>query len=174
MNYNPIGSSIPELAERFADYVDDVRKVADAGRVHVVGHSLGGIIARWYVEELGGHKAVDTCVTIGAPHHGTYAAYMGFGQAAKDMRPGSDVIRTLERDIRKRRTKYVNLYSDLDILIVPPSSAVLPDRSNVHNHLIEDLGHTSLLLSETLVEQVCSHLEKEEQSERMLKLVESA
>jgi hypothetical protein len=52
----------------------------------------------------------------------------------------------------------VNLYSDLDFLIIPSSSAVLPQRRNVHQDLIEDLGHTSLLVSEKLIEQVSAHL----------------
>ena len=171
MNYNPIGHGVEDLAERFGRYVEDVRKVSGSGRVHVVGHSLGGVIARWYLEQLGGHKTVDTCVTIGTPHHGTYAAYLGMGQAAKDMRPGSDVCKTLETGMRKRHTKYVNLYSDLDVLLLPPDTAILPDRPNVHNHLIEDLGHTSLLLSSELVNQVCRHLEKVEQSARLSKLI---
>ncbi len=174
MNYNPIGNSVPELAERFGRYVEDIQRVSGSQRVHLVGHSLGGVIARYYTEALGGHKIVDTIVTIGTPHHGTYAAYLGVGQAAKDMRPGSDVINTLENGMRKKRTTYVNLYSDLDFLIVPPSSAVLPDRQNVHNHLIEDIGHTSLLLSDELVDQVCGHLEKVERKARMNRLSASA
>jgi len=174
MNYNPIGGSVPDLAERFGRYVDDIRRVSGSERVHLVGHSLGGVIARWYVEELGGHKVVDTCITIGTPHHGTLAAYLGFGQAAKDMRPGSDVIQTLEDGLRKRKPTYVNFYSDLDFLIVPPSSALLPEAPNVHNHLIEDIGHTSLLLSDELVEQVCAHLEKVERKSRMNRLSATA
>ena len=171
MNYNPIGHSVPDLAERFSHYVDDLRRISGANRVHVVGHSLGGVVARWYVEQLGGHKVIDTCVTIGTPHTGTYAAYLGLGASAKDLRPGSGVMQALEQSLRRSRVKYVNLYSDLDFLIVPPSSAVLPERRNVHNHLIEDLGHTSLLLSEELVEQLCRHLEKIEQVSRLPKLI---
>jgi hypothetical protein len=116
------------------------------------------VIARWYIQELGGEKHVDTCVTIGTPHHGTVAAYLGIGPAARDMRPGSDVIDRLERGFHKSKVSYVNLYSDLDFLIIPASSALLPERRNVHQDLIEDLGHTSLLVSEKLIEQVSDHL----------------
>jgi triacylglycerol lipase len=171
MNYNPLGHSVPDLAERFGRYVEDLRRVSGVNRVHVVGHSLGGVIARWYVEELGGHKFVDTCVTIGTPHYGTLAAYLGPGQAAKDLRPGSGVMQRLENSLRRSRVKYVNLYSDLDFLILPPSSALLPEQRNVHNHLIEDLGHTSLLLSDVLVDQLCHHLEKIEQVSKLPKLI---
>jgi hypothetical protein len=86
------------------------------------------------------------------------------------MRPGSDVITTLENGLRKKKTTYVNFYSDLDLLIVPPSSAVLPERANVRNILIEDIGHTSLLLSDELVGQVCGHLEKLERKAKMNRL----
>ena len=171
MNYNPLGHTIPELAERFGHYVEDLRRISGSNRVHVVGHSLGGVIARWFVEEMGGHRVVDTCVTIGTPHRGTYAAYLGPGSAARDLRPGSGVMLRLESSLRRSRVKYVNLYSDLDLLIVPPSSALLPEQRNVHNHLVEDLGHTSLLLSDELVDQLCRHLEKIEQVARLPKLI---
>jgi triacylglycerol esterase/lipase EstA (alpha/beta hydrolase family) len=175
MNYNPIRSSVPDLADRFAVAVKDVMDVSGAKRVHVVGHSLGGVIVRWFVQELGGDDVVDTCITIGAPHHGTFPAYLGFGPAARDMRPGSEVVQRLENGFRRfTATRFVNLYSDLDVLIIPPSSAVLPERPNVHQHLIEDLGHTSLLLSPVLVEEVCDHLEGKHLARKPKPLSESA
>lgn len=166
MNYNPLRSGVPELAERFKRHVEDVMKVSGSDRVHVVGHSLGGVIVRWFVQELGGEEVVDRCVTVGTPHKGTMAAYIGFGPAARDMRPGSEVLQTLEAGFRSSRVRYVNLYSDLDVLIVPASSALLPLRPNVHNHLIHDLGHTSLLVSEELIKQVSDHLARAEEQGR--------
>lgn len=175
MNYNPIRSSVPDLAERFGVAVRDVIEVSGAERVHVVGHSLGGVIVRWFVQEMGGDKVVDACITIGAPHHGTFPAYLGFGPAAKDMRPNSEVVKRLEQGFRKfPNTRFVNLYSDLDVLIIPPSSAVLPERPNVHQHLIEDLGHTSLLLSPALIDEVCDHLEGKHTARKPKPLSESA
>jgi pimeloyl-ACP methyl ester carboxylesterase len=158
MNYNPLRSGVPELAEWFGKHVEDVMRISGAKRVHLVGHSLGGVVARWYIQELGGEKHVDHCVTIGTPHHGTMAAYLGIGPAARDMRPGSEVVERLENGFARSNVMYVNLYSDLDFLIIPASSALLPEQRNVHQDLIEDLGHTSLLVSEKLVEQVAGHL----------------
>lgn len=159
MNYNPLGESIPSLAARLGRHIEDVLKTSGAPRVHLVGHSLGGIIARWYVQEMGGAENVDTCVTIGSPHGGTYAAYAGMGQAAKDMRPGSNVLRRLDRSFSScTSTTFVNLYSDLDVFVVPPSAALLPEAANVSNHLIRDFGHTSLLISPELMSTVSHHL----------------
>jgi len=36
----------------------------------LVAHSMGGIVARWYIEKLGGHQFVRRLVTVGTPHHG--------------------------------------------------------------------------------------------------------
>ena len=39
-------------------------------RIHVIGHSLGGLIARYYVTRLGGDARVHTLVTLGTPARG--------------------------------------------------------------------------------------------------------
>jgi len=158
MNYNPIGESIQTLAARLARHVDDVRRASGSDRVHVVGHSLGGVIARYYIQELGGADRVDHCVTIGTPHHGTYAAFAGVGRAARQIRPGSPLLQRLNESLRECPTRFVNLYSDLDVLIVPPESAILPYGPTVENHLIHDFGHTSLLISSELTDVVTGHL----------------
>lgn len=158
MNYNPLGETIPSLAARLARHVDEVIRVSGAPKVHLVGHSLGGLVVRWYVQELAGHRFVDHAVTIGTPHDGTYMAYVGLGETAREMRPGSSLLRRLARGLERCPVHLVNLYSDLDVLIVPPSSAVLPESDNVHNHLIEDLGHTSLLISPDLITLIAEHL----------------
>lgn len=158
MNYNPLGETIPSLAARLASHVEEVMRATGAPRVHIVGHSLGGLIARWYVQEMHGWINVDHVVTIGTPHAGTYVAYLGPGEAARQMRPGSSVLRRLQDGFARCPARFLNLYSDLDVLLVPPSTAVLPERPNVHNHLIHDLGHTSLLISPELISVISDHL----------------
>jgi pimeloyl-ACP methyl ester carboxylesterase len=158
MNYNPLGESIQSLAERLARQVAEVKAISGAPRVHLVGHSLGGLICRWYVQEMGGAEHVDHCVTIGTPHYGTYAAFLGIGEAAVQMRPGSQVLRRLEETLPQCPTRFLNLHSDLDALIVPSCSAVLPSGPLVTNRLIRDVGHLSMLISAEMTEVVSEHL----------------
>ncbi|NIY66251.1 hypothetical protein SMALB_4271 [Streptomyces malaysiensis] len=40
----------------------------------VIGHNLGGLIARHYVQRLGGDTRAHTLVTLGTPHAGTRIA----------------------------------------------------------------------------------------------------
>lgn len=42
--------------------------------VHIVGHSMGGLVARDYITHLGGHARVHTLTTLSTPHAGSSLA----------------------------------------------------------------------------------------------------
>ena len=88
MNYSPLTSDIRVAAAQLAEEVEAL--VAETGyeRIHVIGHSMGGLIARYYVTRLGGDERVHTLVTLGTPHHGTYIAYAWHQPAHAAAAPG--------------------------------------------------------------------------------------
>ena len=148
LNYLPYLSGVPELADRLAERVEAICQLTGAEKVHLVGHSMGGIVARWYVQQLGGSERVDTAITIGSPHSGTYAAMLGVGGGARDLRPGSQVMRRLERGAKPSSVRWIAYYSNLDMLIQPATSAMLDHpQLNATNILVKDHGHVSLMLS---------------------------
>ena len=57
-------------AQVIADLVDRVRAQTGAARVDLVGHSMGGLSARWYLKRLGGVDKVRTYVSMGTSHYG--------------------------------------------------------------------------------------------------------
>lgn len=61
--------TVDEVAGRLADWA----RGAIDGEVHVVGHSLGGILARVWLQELGGRERARSLVTLSTPHHGLAA-----------------------------------------------------------------------------------------------------
>src|SRR5436309_4689374 len=157
MNYNVIGHDIEELAAQLGGYVENVLNRTGATRVHLVGHSLGGLVARTYVQEGGGDKRVHTCVTLGTPHQGTYAALVGRGRAAPPIRPHSPLVERLDREAVEVPTRFISYYSNLDPLLVPASSAKLVVPAlRATNVLVKDHGHMSLLLSGQLIRSVGS------------------
>lgn len=60
-----------------ASYVDAVLAATGADRVDLIGHSQGGLVARYFVKELGGAAVVDSLISLGAPHYGTALANLG-------------------------------------------------------------------------------------------------
>jgi pimeloyl-ACP methyl ester carboxylesterase len=59
-------ANVPDLRA----FVAAVRKYTGAKRVDIVGHSLGGTLAREWMRQDNAYKGVDRLVTIDSPHHG--------------------------------------------------------------------------------------------------------
>ena len=58
---------MPAIAARIAEEVDAVITSRAIDRVHLVGHSLGGVAIRYWYDVLGGNRRADAVVTLGAP-----------------------------------------------------------------------------------------------------------
>jgi triacylglycerol lipase len=159
LNYNPLTAGVPELAGRLRVEVERALEASGNARCQLVGHSLGGMVARWYTQELGGWDTVDTVITLGSPHRGTYTAYVGAGPVAAELRPGSWLVRRLSESARPSETRWVSFYSDLDLLVAPAVSAKLTHPAlAARNVKVRDTGHLSLLLSARVVGAVVDHL----------------
>ena len=119
VNYSVFTEDIRTAARRLSEHVEELRGLAGAERIHIVGHSLGGMIARYYVQRMGGSAAVDTLVTLGTPHGGTLAAHLLPTPLARQLRPGSDVIAELERPAPGCDTHFLVVWSRMDQLVLP-------------------------------------------------------
>jgi triacylglycerol lipase len=163
LNLSAIRRDVASMADRLAERVDEVLAATGADRVHLIGHSLGGIVARYYVQLLGGADRVDTVVTLGTPHRGTYAAYAFPSRVAGQLRPGSRLLRRLNRSTQSSSVRWVAFSSNLDAFTIPASSGRLEvpglDAENVE---IRDLGHMSLLVSPQLIHEVVVRLARRE------------
>ena len=91
--------------------------------MHVVGHSLGGLVARYYVQRLGGDARVHTLVTLGTPHSGTVPAYFLPLRLGRQLRPGSDLMTELAGPAPGCRTRFLAYWSDLDQMMIPKTAA---------------------------------------------------
>jgi len=165
MNYDPFRHDIPALAEQLATRVDLIRMITGAERVHLVGHSLGGVLIRWYVQVLDGGQYVDTAITVASPHEGTRVAYGAIGATAAQLRPGSPVMRRLAgpAPAEAKQVRWVAFYSNLDLLIQPAASAKIahPDL-RATNILAKDHGHMSAMVSPVVARSIVHQLEASE------------
>src|SRR5680860_1516453 len=124
-DYNPMLNSMGQLAAQLAVEVQRVLAATGAECCMIVGHSMGGLVARSYVQDLGGQDTVDTVITLGTPHRGTYTSYLGPGRALAELRPGSPYLQGLEQTARPSAVRWIAYSSDLDVMITPSVSAEL-------------------------------------------------
>ena len=125
--------------------------------MHLVAHSLGGLVARYYVQRLGGDARVHTLVTLGTPHSGTQAARLGPPYAVLgQLRPGSELLTELAEASPGCRTRVVCVWSDLDQMVVPQHNARMehPD-IEVLEVAVHGVGHMTLPVHPAVVHEVC-------------------
>jgi triacylglycerol lipase len=155
INYSPVTNDIRQAARDLAAEVEALVAQTGYERIHVVGHSLGGLIARYYVQRLGGDERVHTLVTLGSPHAGTLTARLLPVQLCRQLRPGSDLYAELAEPADRCRTRFVAYWSDLDQMILPHGNARLdhPDLY-VRNVRVHGVGHMSLPLDGQVVHEI--------------------
>ena len=145
-DYGLLTRDIPAAAELLGEAVEKLAANTGYERVHVIGHSLGGLMARYYVQRLGGDTRVHTLVTLGTPHHGTRLAHlMRRVPLVGQLTPQSAVIRELAGPASDCRTRFLAFYSDIDHVIWPTRNARIdhPDL-RVTNIEIRGVGHLSM------------------------------
>lgn len=164
LNYNPFGTDIPSLAERCAVRADELRDRFGTSRVHIVGHSLGGVIARYAVQVLG-VQGVGVCATIAAPHNGVGLARCGAPPGLRgtfasglELSPDSAVMAELRR-ARPTSTRFVAYYSNHDIVVPESRGRIAETALKPTNVLIKGRGHMSIMFSSELERSLIGHLE---------------
>jgi pimeloyl-ACP methyl ester carboxylesterase len=158
-NYQIWTSDVRVAARRLAATVDAIRGQTGYERIHVVGHSMGGLVARYYVQRLGGDAHVHTLVTLGTPHQGTRAARLLPRGICRQLAPTSDIIAELAEPAPECQTRFVSFYSDIDALISPKQAARIehPDLS-ARNVLVPGVGHMSLPIDRRISREIASTL----------------
>ena len=150
-NFNTRG--IHTLARMIDGKIRRIQERYGIGRIHVIGHSMGGIIARYLVQMAGGSEYTRTVITLGSPHHGTPIAAVGAGlgllfvsRALWQMFPRSSLIKDLRDGSMPPDVRLVSVYSQHD-LICPWQYAVLTPRDgvDVRNVLVKGMGHMGLV-----------------------------
>ncbi len=158
-NYSPLLSDVARGAADLGRRIEEICEQTGHERVHVVGHSLGGLIARYHVQRQGGDRRVESLVTLGTPHRGSILAHMLPTPLVRQLRPGSRVLRELEQPAAGCRTRMTAIYSDLDQVVVPTNYGRCdhPDLQ-ARNLLFRGIGHMSLPRHGGVVDEVAATL----------------
>lgn len=154
LNYPVLTGDIRAAAHNLADAVERICDRTGASRLHIVGHSMGGLIARYYVQLLAGDQRVHTLVTVGTPHHGTATARLMPYGIVRQLRPGSDVVMQLAEPAALCRTRIVSIYSDHDALVPAASAHLEHEDLDVRNVLVPGAGHHTLPFDRRTVAEI--------------------
>ncbi len=117
------------LAEDLAESIK--QRYSTGQKIDLVAFSMGGLVARYYLQRLGGLERVDRLVTISTPHHGTFLAYFLGNSGGRQMRFQSEFLRDLAHDaVRLKTISFTSLWTPWDAIIVPARSSVMAEADN--------------------------------------------
>jgi len=68
---SPANIDIIINARKLQSLVQNVLTSTGKAKVNLVAHSMGGLISRWYIEQLGGNTKVHKLIMLGTPNHGS-------------------------------------------------------------------------------------------------------
>ena len=128
--------------------------------IDLLGFSMGGVIARTWLQELGGAKRTHRFISVGSPQQGTLTAqcipaWLFAGLA--DMKCGSPLLRSLNGNYADlQAVECLSFFSRWDLMVCPGWQAVLPigKRTAVpvrtHQRLMSHLKSLDLLIESLL------------------------
>lgn len=150
-SYIPPFKNIPYYAEQLKIKVDDILKETGQSKIVLIGHSMGGLLARYYISHLQGKSHVERLITLGTPHQGTQLWSFTLSPCGKDMRPKSDFFKKLKAIPADIKT--LSIYSSFDEIVLPYQSSKLNGK-NARNKEFDDLGHMRLIFSPKVYEEI--------------------
>ena len=85
---------------------------------------MGCIVARIYLQQLGGQRRTTAFFALSGPHQGTWTAYAALGKGARDLRPGSELLRSMDSPgTELAGTALFAYWTPFDLMILPAKSA---------------------------------------------------
>lgn len=78
--YQDAFSSIPDNAIKLKFRILDILEKSKKDKINIIGHSKGGLEARYLASRLGIDDNISSITTLGTPHRGTHLADMVLGR----------------------------------------------------------------------------------------------
>ncbi|MGK3991491.1 hypothetical protein WME99_51050 [Sorangium sp. So ce136] len=137
MSYAP-GPGVEVLSERLATIVS---ALPGGVRLHLVGHSMGGVVCRFFAQEVGDPRIVQT-ISMASPFGGIpRAGLLGFG-GARDLDVSSPILRRLLLGTARSSVPHLSIVAGADTLVRSPIAHALPGGEV---RVMEARGHNTLL-----------------------------
>jgi triacylglycerol lipase len=155
--YTPFGTSVARLADRLVAEVNRILSETHSDKVHLVGHSLGGVVIAKAIADGRLDGLVDTVVTLGSPFGGSpWANLLPFGEIPRALREGSPLLRRLASAPPPDGVRWLAFTAELDIVV--PGLRSVPAHTEVESITIGGVGHLGMLLSRRVVERIADAL----------------
>lgn len=132
---NLLAGSLYQNSADLAAVVERVKKQSGQEKIDILAECTGGLIARHYVQSLGGEKHVSRLVTFVSPQHGIAKAPLAAAivrwQATYDLSPGSKFLNEVSSKTMPKEVPFTSIYTCTDEYIRPYQTSIVPGATNI-------------------------------------------
>lgn len=143
----PPGPGVLSIERRLASVLDALPPDC---YVHLVGHSLGGIVARHYAVTQDDPRIAST-LALATPFGGIPAAKLLGFEWARDLDPDGPVLRRVRLTTPARSIPHLSLVAGADVLASTPVAHALPYGDQL---VIDGIGHNTILFDRDAMDHV--------------------
>jgi hypothetical protein len=137
---DPFYTSMPRSLRVFERKLQRILNLSGADQVVLVGHSMGGVLARIFAARR--PRYVEGLVCVGAPHAGTALATWVASTRAGPARTDARWLIAFQNWEQDTQVPTLNIWSKTDNIVSPQSSARLHFGAE---QILNDVGHLQLV-----------------------------
>jgi triacylglycerol esterase/lipase EstA (alpha/beta hydrolase family) len=130
-----LSGSLFQAAEDLADVVAQVRADSGQDRIDILAECTGGVVARHYIQSLGGDEYVSRLVTFVSPQNGLplapLLAPIAGWPALYDLSPGSEVLTAVNSKTPPPSVPMTSIYTCGDEYIQPYTTSIVEGATNI-------------------------------------------
>ncbi len=168
MSYAPAGNTVEQLADKLIGHVERMLSRTGADKVHLVGHSLGGVVIAQALSDPRLSGRVETVITLGSPFGGSpWADMLPVVDMVRALRAGSPLLTRLAATPLPDGVRWLSVTAALDIVV--PGLRSLPPHPQVEHVTVNGVGHLGMLLSRRVIGHITAALCAEERARPVLK-----
>ena len=159
---------VEETARVMSNKLKEVARTNNMRRFAIIGHSLGGIIARTFISLRRGDRLCHTLITLGSPHQGHPDWHWGrmkwlarLTPTRRDLKPDSVLMKKLRLNPLPPNMHSISLASGGD-KICPPQLCrfdIAEGAKHLINETVDEVNHFDLMNDHYVYHSVRKHLE---------------
>ena len=115
--------------------IDSIRAQTGEEKIDILAECTGGLLARHYIQALGGDKHVSRLVTFISPQNGLPKAAFAYDTvgwpALDDLTPGSLFLETVNNAPLPANVPVTSIYTCTDEYIQPYKTSIIPGAKNI-------------------------------------------
>lgn len=159
----PVFGSIDDNAHALDRHIEQICAATGADKVIVIGHSMGGVVIRAYLDKFGGARRIARAISLGSPFGGTVLAKgpSGLGENLRQMSLGSDWLKALSAfENQPCPVPFTAIWSPHDSIVAPQLGSRVSDTYG-QSIALPGVGHMEMIVSAPVMREVLRVLDQD-------------